>query len=43
MGTGLRNAAAMVLLGGFLLRVVVLLASNAIAVHRTASGTGLAP
>lgn len=43
MGTGFRNAAAMVLLGGFLLRVVVLLASNAIAVHRTASATGLAP
>jgi hypothetical protein len=30
----------MVLLGGFLLRVVVLFASNSIAVHRVASGGG---
>jgi formate-dependent nitrite reductase membrane component NrfD len=37
-GTGFRNPAVMVLLGGFLLRVVVLFASNAIAVHRVASG-----
>jgi formate-dependent nitrite reductase membrane component NrfD len=33
---GFRNPALMVLLGGFLLRVVVLLASNSIAVHRVA-------
>src|SRR5712664_3431822 len=39
-GAGFRNPALMVLLGGFLLRVVVLLASNAIAVHRVASGGG---
>jgi formate-dependent nitrite reductase membrane component NrfD len=37
-GTGFRNPAVMVLLGGFLLRVVVLLASNSIAVHHVASG-----
>jgi protein NrfD len=37
-GGGFRNPALMVLLGGFLLRVVVLLASNSIAVHRVASG-----
>jgi len=37
-GTGLRNPAVMVLLGGFLLRVVVVLASNSIAVHHVASG-----
>ena len=35
-GGGLRNPALMVLLGGFLLRVTVLLASNSIAVHRVA-------
>jgi formate-dependent nitrite reductase membrane component NrfD len=35
-GGGFRNAALMVLLGGFLLRVTVLLASNSIAVHRVA-------
>ena len=37
-GTGFRNPAVMVLLGGFLLRVVVLLASDSIAVHHVASG-----
>lgn len=37
-GTGFRNPALMVLLGGFLLRVTVLLASNSIAVHRVAAG-----
>jgi len=37
-GTGFRNPAVMVLLGGFLLRVVVVLASNSIAVHHVASG-----
>src|SRR3989442_236076 len=36
--TGFRNPAVMVLLGGFLLRVVVLLASDSIAVHHVASG-----
>jgi len=41
-GTGFRNPAVMVLLGGFLLRVVVLLASDSIAVHHVASG-GLIP
>ncbi|MGE5803122.1 MAG: NrfD/PsrC family molybdoenzyme membrane anchor subunit [Gemmatimonadota bacterium] len=35
-GGGFRNPALMVLLGGFLLRVTVLLASNSIAVHRVA-------
>jgi formate-dependent nitrite reductase membrane component NrfD len=39
-GAGFRNPAIMVLLGGFLLRVVVLLASNSIAVHHVASGGG---
>lgn len=39
-GAGFRNPAAMVLLGGFLLRVTILLASNAIAVHHVASGGG---
>jgi len=39
-GAGFRNPALMVLLGGFLLRVVVLFASNSIAVHRVASGGG---
>lgn len=39
--SGLRNPALMVLLGGLLLRVVVLLASNSIAVHRVASGGGM--
>lgn len=39
-GGGFRNPALMVLLGGFLLRVTVLLASNSIAVHRVASGGG---
>jgi len=39
-GAAFRNRAAMVLLGGFLLRVVVLFASNSIAVHRVASGGG---
>lgn len=38
---GFRNPALMVLLGGFLLRVVVLLASESIAVHRVAAGGGL--
>jgi formate-dependent nitrite reductase membrane component NrfD len=42
-GTGFRNPAVMVLLGGFLLRVTVLLASNAIAVHHVASDAGLTP
>jgi formate-dependent nitrite reductase membrane component NrfD len=37
-GSGFRNPALMVLLGGFLLRVSVLLASNSIAVHRVAAG-----
>jgi len=37
-GTGFRNPALMVLLGGFLLRVTVLLASNSIAVHHVAAG-----
>jgi formate-dependent nitrite reductase membrane component NrfD len=37
-GTGFRNPAVMVLLGGFLLRVVVLFASNSIAVQHVASG-----
>lgn len=38
-GSGaLRNPAVMVLLGGFLLRVVILLASNGIEVQRVASG-----
>ena len=37
-GTGFRSPAVMVLLGGFLLRVVVLLASDSIAVHHVASG-----
>src|SRR5467141_542586 len=37
-GTRFRNPAVMVLLGGFLMRVVVLLASNSIAVHHVASG-----
>jgi protein NrfD len=37
-GTGFRNPAVMVLLGGFLMRMVVLLASNSIAVHHVASG-----
>jgi len=41
-GAGFRNPAVMVLLGGFLLRVVVLLASDSIAVHHVASG-GLIP
>jgi formate-dependent nitrite reductase membrane component NrfD len=36
-GGGFHNPALMVLLGGFLLRVAVLLASNSIAVHRVAS------
>ena len=39
-GAGFRNRAVMVLLGGFLLRVVVLFASNSIVVHRVASGGG---
>ena len=39
-GAGFRNPALMVLLGGFLLRVVVLFASNSIVVHRVASGGG---
>ena len=39
-GAGFRNPALMVLLGGFLLRVVVLFASNAIAVHRVVVGAG---
>jgi len=39
-GAAFRNRAGMVLLGGFLLRVVVLFASNSIAVHRVASGGG---
>jgi len=39
-GTGFRNPALMVLLGGFLLRVVVLYASNSIVAHRVASGGG---
>ncbi|MGH7531435.1 MAG: NrfD/PsrC family molybdoenzyme membrane anchor subunit [Gemmatimonadales bacterium] len=42
-GGGFRNPALMVLLGGFLLRVVVLLASNSIAVHRLASDGGGMP
>jgi formate-dependent nitrite reductase membrane component NrfD len=37
-GGALRNPAVMVLLGGFLLRVVILLASNGIEVQRVASG-----
>jgi protein NrfD len=37
-GGALRNPAVMVLLGGFLLRVVVLLSSNGIEAHRLASG-----
>ena len=37
-GAGFRNPALMVLVGGFLLRVVILFASNSIAVHRVASG-----
>jgi protein NrfD len=37
-GAGFRNPALMVLLGGFLLRVTVLLASNSIGVHRVAAG-----
>lgn len=37
-GRGFRNPALMVLLGGLLLRVAVLLASNSIAVHRVAAG-----
>ena len=39
-GAGFRNPALMVLLGGFLLRVVVLFASNSIAVRHVASGGG---
>jgi len=39
-GSGFRNPAVMVLLGGFLLRVTVLLASNSIAVHHVASSGG---
>jgi len=39
-GTGFRNPAVMVLVGGFLMRAVVLLASNSIAVHHVASGGG---
>jgi protein NrfD len=39
-GVGFRNPALMVLLGGFLLRVVVLFASNSIAVQHVASGGG---
>jgi len=39
-GAGFRNPALMVLLGGFLLRVVVLYASNSIVAHRVASGGG---
>lgn len=37
-GGGLRNPALMILLGGFLLRLTVLLASNSITVHRVAAG-----
>jgi len=37
-GTGFRNPALMVLLGGFLLRLTVLLASNSIALHGVATG-----
>ena len=37
-GGGFRNPAVMVLIGGFLLRMTVLLASNSIAVHHVASG-----
>ena len=39
-GAGFRNPALLVLLGGFLLRVVVLFASNSIAVRHVASGGG---
>src|SRR3989442_6294013 len=39
-GAGFRNPALMVLLGGFLLRVVVLFASNSIALRHVASGGG---
>src|SRR2546428_241609 len=39
-GAGFRNPALMVLLGGFLLRVVILFASNSIAVRHVASGGG---
>ena len=39
-GGALRNPAVMVLLGGFLLRVVVLLASNSIEFQRVAAGAG---
>jgi len=40
VGGEFRSHAGIVLLGGFLLRVVVLLASNSIAVHHVASGGG---
>jgi len=39
-GAGFRNPAVMVLLGGFLLRVVVLFASNSVALRHVASGGG---
>ncbi len=39
-GAGFRNPALMVLLGGFLLRVVVLFASNSVALRHVASGGG---